>query len=132
MEKTYKQFNVTQDIVLFNEKNEALIVKHSSGKWLIPGGRIDEQENWLDSLKREVKEETGFEDFEITGIIEVSSWINQEEPLYAVYFKGRIRGDVTVVPGNEITDFAWVKNVEDLDNYTMWFESLKEIVKKAW
>lgn len=52
--------------VLFNDKNEIafqFVSKHNYHK--LPGGGINEGENIIEGLKREVREETGCEDLEI-------------------------------------------------------------------
>jgi len=49
------------------EKGKALLIKrratdaHCAGVWDLPGGRVSFEENPVDGLKREVKEETGLE-----------------------------------------------------------------------
>lgn len=44
-----------------NAKNEVLLIKHFKRGWEIPQGRVEEGENLLDALRREVLEEAGVE-----------------------------------------------------------------------
>ena len=48
--------------MVFNEKNEILLVKEAHAKverWKMPGGLCDPGESMADAVKREVWEETG-------------------------------------------------------------------------
>lgn len=44
-----------------NEQNQVLLIKHVRRGWEIPQGRVEEGENLLDALRREVREEAGVE-----------------------------------------------------------------------
>jgi len=60
-------------IFLFSEiENELklLLLHHKKlNRWLIPGGHIEESENPVEAIKREVLEETGIQDFELVSMI---------------------------------------------------------------
>lgn len=51
-----------------------------SGKWNQPGGWIDVGENPIEAVKREVKEETGF-DFEPTDLLGIYSLVRKDHPI---------------------------------------------------
>ncbi len=57
----HQLFKVTQNAVIKNPKGLVLILKHKTGDWLLPGGKINSEENSMDGLKREIKEETRIE-----------------------------------------------------------------------
>ena len=42
-----------------NSQDEILLVRHPRRGWEIPGGQVEEGENLVHALKREVKEEAG-------------------------------------------------------------------------
>jgi len=44
-----------------NEKGEVLLIRHYKRGWEIPQGRVEEGENLMEALHREVREETGVE-----------------------------------------------------------------------
>jgi len=48
--------------IIFNKKNEVLLVKHTyrQTKWSLPGGYLKAREHPSEGLEREIKEETGF------------------------------------------------------------------------
>lgn len=49
--------------VLINDQNEVLMMQeakqHCLGKWYLPAGRVEPNENLIEAVKREVLEETG-------------------------------------------------------------------------
>ena len=50
---------VTQKAVVFNERDEILIVRPGTdGSWSIPGGRVQDGEDADEALAREIREET--------------------------------------------------------------------------
>ncbi|HBS48351.1 TPA: DNA mismatch repair protein MutT [Candidatus Dependentiae bacterium] len=50
--------------------------KNKNRAWEIPGGRREPNENILDTAKRELYEETGAKEFELTALFEYSVTIN--------------------------------------------------------
>jgi 8-oxo-dGTP diphosphatase len=44
-----------------NSKNDVLLIRHHKRGWEIPQGRVEEGENLIDALHREVREEAGVE-----------------------------------------------------------------------
>jgi len=60
-------------VILFNEKNELLLVKHIVNKenkefWILPGGGLERDEYSYEGAIREMKEETGL-DIEVDRLI---------------------------------------------------------------
>jgi len=55
------QFLIGVTGLIFNEKNEVLLFKHTyrQTKWSLPGGYIKSKEHPLEGLEREIKEESG-------------------------------------------------------------------------
>jgi 8-oxo-dGTP pyrophosphatase MutT (NUDIX family) len=45
--------------VLLDGSNNVFLIKHRSGEWTPPGGKIEKNENSLEAAKREYQEETG-------------------------------------------------------------------------
>ncbi|MFC2135133.1 NUDIX domain-containing protein [Bacteroidota bacterium] len=79
-----KEFAIAVKALIINSKGEILSVKrrpndvHSSGKWDIPGGRLEHyEENPFDGLKREVMEETGLE-VEILNPLQIDHFVRDD------------------------------------------------------
>lgn len=61
MRMTEDQFLVGTTGVIFNEKHEILLFKHTyrQNQWSLPGGYMKEGEHPTEGLEREIKEESG-------------------------------------------------------------------------
>lgn len=58
--------------VVLNEKDEVLLVKTYDLNWVFPGGQVEEGENVIDAVKREIMEEAGV-DVEVGELFCISS-----------------------------------------------------------
>lgn len=58
--------------VVLNEKDEVLLVKTYDFNWVFPGGQVEEGENVIDAVKREIMEEAGV-DVEVGELFCISS-----------------------------------------------------------
>ena len=109
-EKT-KEFKAAM-VVVFNDKDETLILKRSlgphwmPGKWALPGGHIEEGETPLEAAVRETKEETNLE------IDQVKELGKREQVM--IYYTASYSGDVEI--DFEHTDWAWISS-DKLTNY---------------
>jgi len=76
------QFTATG--LVFNENRQILMIKHKEqGKWLPPGGHVDENELPCQAVVREVLEETGVEVLVLSSVpgLELSGGVARELPL---------------------------------------------------
>ena len=114
---------------IINYKDEYLIVKRSSdddflpGAWEFPGGNIEENETILEALKRELKEEIGYNlNTKDTKIIHFYDEIKEKSETYHYIeldflIKEKTK-DINVKLSNEHEDYKWVKkDSELLDDY---------------
>ena len=76
------------------------------GKWAIPSGYIEYDEDYLNTAIREVKEETGF-DISIQSIIKVESvFLSPEHHLLTIYLLGQVVGG-ELLSGDDLVEVGW-------------------------
>ena len=96
--------------IIQNDAGKILLTRRNvepfKGQWCLPGGHIDQNENALDAVIREAKEETGLE-FE-PKFITYFDEIYPERNWHAVVlvFAGKGTGSLTAQE-REVTDIAW-------------------------
>lgn len=127
----HRLFKITQNAVIKNPEGLVLILKHTTGNWLLPGGKINKGENSTDGLKREIKEETGIETFKINKILDINSWIEGDKGSCVVTFLVDTPDISKIKLSDEHMEYAWV-GLNDLDKYQFWHEDIKKRIKMAF
>lgn len=74
-----KRPSVTVKLVL-RYKDKVLMVKHKDGAFGFPGGHVECGESLLEALKREVKEELGYDFKKEPTLFDVWNYIPKENP----------------------------------------------------
>ena len=82
-------------IVLLNHENKVFVGKRIDNPtkyWQMPQGGVDNNENFLEAAKRELKEETGIKTIKL--IKEIDGWLeyNLPENLLGKIWNGKFRG----------------------------------------
>ncbi len=127
----------TVGALIFNPENKILLVRSHKwrNKYVIPGGHIELGETILDALRRELKEETGLEiyDVEFIGfqefIFDDAFW----KKGHFIFFDYACKTDSTQVKLNsESEEYVWV-SLEDtaslpVEPYTQ--RAIQEYLKK--
>lgn len=83
-----------------NASNDVLLIRHHKRGWEIPQGRVEEGENLIDALLREVREEAGVE-IEPGPLGAVWSLISQS-PAIIFTFLGRYRSGELAASGDSL------------------------------
>ena len=82
-------------VIVLNNKNKIFVGKRKDNpvnKWQMPQGGINENENFLAAMKRELNEETSIKNIQI--LKELDGWFQYELPkdLLGIVWKGKFRG----------------------------------------
>ncbi|OGN17636.1 MAG: hypothetical protein A3F48_02720 [Candidatus Yanofskybacteria bacterium RIFCSPHIGHO2_12_FULL_41_9] len=125
MEK-HKLFEVNQNAIIQNVDGDILILKKGN-KWMLPGGRLENSETWLEGLRREVREETGIQNFSVEEIANVT--VSESGKTYIVTFACKIEGSQEIKLSDEHQDYAWIKG-EDLSQYEFSHDKIKDLVRQ--
>ena len=81
--------------VVLNKENKVFVGKRIDNpvdKWQMPQGGVNNGENLIDAMKRELQEETGIRNIKI--LKEINGWLEYELPDYLLgkIWKGKYRG----------------------------------------
>ena len=82
-------------IIVLNKQNKIFVGKRKDNpgdKWQMPQGGVDEGEDYITAMKRELKEETGIENIKIIKEIEKIYQYELPENLVGIIWKGKYRG----------------------------------------
>ena len=82
-------------IILLNKQNKIFVGKRKDNpgdKWQMPQGGVDEGEDYITAMKRELKEETGIENIKIIKEIEKIYQYELPKDLVGIIWKGKYRG----------------------------------------
>jgi len=114
------QFAVTQKAVIQNEEGKILAIFRTEtapsrpNTWDLPGGEVDMGEGAIDSIKREIKEETELEVEDVCPF-DVETHLFPEEGVFwfTIAYKCKALSD-NVVLSWEHNDYKWVTAEEFL------------------
>jgi ADP-ribose pyrophosphatase YjhB (NUDIX family) len=117
-------------VVLVVEEDRFLLCRRSSavrtGKWCLPGGYLEWDEDFLSAGIREVKEETGV-DVEIQSILAVTSnFLDLNRHTLAVTLLARAVGGEPMADGHETDQVRWFSISEPLPDLA--FEGDRHII----
>ena len=123
----YNLFEVRVADFIFNDKSEMLLLKNSAGTWGILGGHLNKGEQIRDTVHREAKEEANIEidiirQFGIRSLSDSNSLV--------ISFACRYKAGEIKLQEEEVVEYKWV-GLEDLKDYTLTFEELPRLAKKA-
>ena len=82
-------------IIVLNLNNQVFVGKRKDNpndKWQMPQGGVDEGEDYITAMKRELKEETSIENIKIIKEIEKIYQYELPEDLVGIIWKGKYRG----------------------------------------
>ena len=125
-------------LVLSEDKKQIILVFTKAGMWMLPGGGVESGETLLDTLAREVKEETN-RDVEISTAqplyyqkvykkIEEGEWkFSGIQARFSVIVKNDLEFEADPDNG-DVIEAKWIK-IDELEKYLNWGET-NEMIKK--
>jgi bis(5'-nucleosidyl)-tetraphosphatase len=124
-------------IPILHRKKEVLylLVQHRGGHWSFPKGRAEEGETEIETARRELKEETGITEVELSSEpVFVDTYECKKDGVLVAktvnYYLGKVASDSAIkIQEEEIKDFAWLSFEKTLDRIT--FKSTKQILEQA-
>ncbi len=138
------KFRLTVNAAIFNKDGEVLLCKMPKnqgvypGQWALPGGGMEEDEQMLDALKREIKEEVGLD---VTDIVPIHFQDDErikllrnggEEAVYMIHLVFQAKADSNSVTINdEFEDYAWVGK-RDLTKYDLNRATINTFTQLGW
>ena len=113
--------------LIFDRNGNALVLKRhpasksNPGKWELPGGKPDTGESFEASLRREVREETGFEIDIFRSVGTADQHVPGWHVIHVIVLAGIRSGGLAI--SDEHSEFRWVKipDIAALDKAD-WFE----------
>lgn len=129
----YEKFMISQ-VAVWVKDGKVLILEDSGkpGKWVLPGGRIDEQEDPEVAFARELKEEVNLEQFEKGSLLMVQPWYAGERkvPYCAVaYLIESDHDDVQL--SFEHLQAKWI-SPDEVDSYDYIWPCAAEMLKRGF
>jgi 8-oxo-dGTP diphosphatase len=101
----------------------------AAGKWCIPGGFMEFEEDFLSTAAREVYEETGLT-VELEAILNVvSNFLSPELHTLVIVMLAKVTGG-NAVPGDDIVELKWFSKNDALPE--MAFEADRHVIEKYW
>ena len=123
--------------IIFNDKNEVLLIQQNSGNWGFPKGHMEKGETEVQTAIREIKEETNV-DIEINENYryEISYLQREDMTKTVVYFVAKeINSNEIKLQDIELQNYKWtnpeeVANTLTYDNITnLWIKCYNDIKK---
>jgi len=95
-----------------NESNNVLLIRHHKRGWEMPQGRVEEGENLIDALQREVREEAGVEI--VPGPLGAVWSLISESPAVIFTFLGNYRSGELLTSGDS-EEAGWFSEAAALE-----------------
>lgn len=102
---------------VIEKKGKFLLVQEAQekcrGKWNIPAGHLDKNENIFDAAKREILEETGCR-VDLNGVLQIGNRVSENDIWISVIFSTKLLEENISFDKKEILDVKWFSYEEIL------------------
>lgn len=112
-----------QKAFILNDKQEVLIIKRRQGEiyqdnWDVPGGKLEDTDDLIQAISREIKEECGLDLKRIILVLSTSKFQGTAKDSPLVFRNIYLATAVgTVKLSEEHSEYKWIK-LSDLGNYS--------------
>ena len=131
------RFNARTSAVIYNKDLSKVLLFNVEGRdfYMLPGGRIEELEESIDTIKREIKEEIGLDNIEYTFLALSEEFVADKgynNHSINIIYKGIYNGDITNDEFNGLegdwATFKWI-NIDKINDYKIHPKRVYEMVK---
>lgn len=122
--------------IIFNDDMKVLVLKRSSypdqwmpSKWALLGGGIEDDENPIDAIQREIKEETGLDVKKFNEKFVIQRSPDNVEHIFTAKYDG---DNYEIKLNKEHDDYVWIdpNRVNELDSVPNLFDYIKLAIEK--
>lgn len=131
------QFLLRVSVLIFNKEMNKVLLFNVEGRkvHMLPGGKAQQLEESLDAVKREIKEELGWDNLEYSFLCVSEEFVHdkgydnqQINLIYKAIYNGEITEDTFKGLEGDWINFKWV-DIEKIDEYDLYPALVKEMVK---
>jgi len=127
MNDNHLSAHIGQYALIKNDENKVLILERQKSKtWCLPGGRLDEDEDWDIALLREIKEELNLECHSPKPIA-VNILTDAYQTKYCVFFSVICSDISTLKISVEHSGSGWF-GIEDAKNLNVEDDKIKKVI----
>jgi len=133
------QFFLRVSTLIFNEDESKVLLFNVSGRnfYMLPGGKINELEESINAIKREIKEELGWKNLEYNFLGISEEFVNdkgynnhQIDLIYKGIYKEKIDTEEFKGLEGDWINFKWI-DVNEVSNYNIYPHVAKEMIKNS-
>ena len=129
------RFNARASAVIYDKDLKKVLLFNVEGRdfYLLPGGRIEELEESIDTIKREIKEELGWDniDYSFLALSEEFVTEGRNNQQINIIYKGIYKDDIKDIRfkglDGDWNNFEWV-DIKDINNYKLYPFGIEKII----
>ena len=131
------QFFLRVSALIFNEDETKILLFNIADRnfYMLPGGKINELEESIDAIKREIKEELGWENLEYKFLGVSEEFVNdkgynnhQINLIYKGIYKQQIDNEEFKGLEGDWINFKWI-DIKEIANYKIYPNIVKKMIK---
>ena len=130
------RFNARTSALIYNNEQNKVLLFNVEGRdfYLLPGGRIEELEESSDTIRREIKEEIGWDDLEFSFLALNEQFVNdkgynnhQINIIYKAIYKNSINETKFKGLEGDWINFEWV-DIDKIEQYRIYPTGIKKVI----